>query len=128
MMHDDDTKPIMTARWWRDALGATGITFLRDTSYNQIDHGLISAFAERWHEETSSFHLPFGEMTVTLDDMSCLLHLPIDDMLLSHETISRDDAVEMMMMYLGSIAADDIDDVGVSPNIQSKLIGFGFVS
>jgi len=39
---------------------------------------------------------------VTLDDVSCLLHLPIDGMLLSHSTISRDEAVEWMVEQLGS--------------------------
>jgi len=58
-----------------------------------IDHGLICAFVERWHEDTSCFHLLFGEMTMTLDDVSCLLHLPIDGMLLSNASISRDEAV-----------------------------------
>ncbi|MCI17449.1 serine/threonine-protein phosphatase 7 long form-like protein, partial [Trifolium medium] len=33
-------------------------------------------FRERlWHEDTSSFHMPSEEITVTLDDVSCLLHL-----------------------------------------------------
>jgi len=39
---------------------------------------------------------------VTLDDVACLLHLPIDGMLLSHETITRDDAVDLMIKHLGS--------------------------
>jgi len=56
-----------------------------------------------WHEETSNFHLLFGEMTVTLDDVSSLLHLPIDGMLLPHESISRDEAVELMETYLGLV-------------------------
>ena len=29
----------------------------------------MSAFVERWHKETSSFHLPVGEVTITLDDV-----------------------------------------------------------
>jgi len=66
---------------------------------------------ERWHEETSSFHLPFGEMTVTLDDVACLLHLPIDGMLLSHGSISRDEAVELMETYLGSSMGDAFIEV-----------------
>ena len=66
---------------------------------------------ERWHEETSSFCLPFGEMTVTLDDVSCLLHLPIDGMLLSHETITRGDAVDSMVTHLGSDLGDALLEV-----------------
>jgi len=110
-MHDNDTGPIMNARWWRNALEAIGLSWLQDTSYSQIDHDLIFAFAKRWHEETSSFHLPFGEMTVTLDDVSCLLHLPIDGMLLPHEFISRDDAMDLMIRYLGSDPGDALEDV-----------------
>jgi len=41
------------------------------------DRGLLAAFVERWHREKSSFHLLIGEMTITLDDVSALLHLPI---------------------------------------------------
>jgi hypothetical protein len=96
---------------WRDRMQGTGLSWLQDTSYNLIDHSLICAFVERWHEETSSFHLSFGEMTVTLDDVSCLLHLPIDDMLLSHAFISRDDAVEWMVTYLGSDPGEALDEM-----------------
>ncbi|XP_017412955.1 protein MAINTENANCE OF MERISTEMS-like [Vigna angularis] len=39
--------------------------------------GLLLAFVERFHFETSSFHLSMGEIFVTLDDVSSLLHLPI---------------------------------------------------
>jgi len=48
---------------------------------------------------------------MTLDNVSCLLHHPIDVMLLSHESISWDDAVEMMMWYLGSTAGDALKEV-----------------
>jgi hypothetical protein len=58
-----------------------------------------------------SFHVLFGEMTVTLDDVSCLLHLPIDGMFLANESISRDDVVEMMIQYLGSNPGDAIEEV-----------------
>ena len=88
-MHDDDTIPIMNARWWEAKIQGTGLGWLQDTSYSLIDHGLICAYVERCHEENSSFHLLFGEMTVTLDDVSYLLHLPIDGMLLSHIVLSH---------------------------------------
>ncbi|KAJ3686230.1 hypothetical protein LUZ61_015394 [Rhynchospora tenuis] len=44
----------------------------------KIDRDLISALVERWRSETHTFHLPVGEMTVTLEDVSCLWGLPID--------------------------------------------------
>nr|XP_004506564.1 protein MAIN-LIKE 1-like [Cicer arietinum] len=49
---------------------------LRRCSLHMIDDNMISAFAERWHAQTSSFHLPFGEMTITLDDVRGLLSIP----------------------------------------------------
>ncbi|CAM0884917.1 unnamed protein product [Alopecurus aequalis] len=37
----------------------------------------INALVDRWRPETHSFHLPCGEMTVTLQDVSMILALPI---------------------------------------------------
>lgn len=61
------------ARWVQKA----GLRDLQFTPMKIVNHELLSAFVERWHPETSSFHLPFGEMTITLDDVSSLLHLPV---------------------------------------------------
>ncbi|KAM1113646.1 hypothetical protein ACFX2B_045745 [Malus domestica] len=43
-----------------------------------LDNSLISALVERWRRETNTFHLPLGEMTVTLEDVALILGLPID--------------------------------------------------
>jgi hypothetical protein len=37
----------------------------------------ITAMVDRWRLETHSFHLPCGEMTVTLEDMAMILGLSI---------------------------------------------------
>ncbi|XP_078151244.1 serine/threonine-protein phosphatase 7 long form homolog [Carex rostrata] len=45
--------------------------------HKKIDAALIHGLVERWRPETHTFHLPFGEMTFTLEDVSCLWGLPI---------------------------------------------------
>ncbi|RYR15191.1 hypothetical protein Ahy_B04g071919 isoform A [Arachis hypogaea] len=44
----------------------------------QLDEPLVSAFVERWHSETHTFHMPFGECTITLQDVAYQLGLPMD--------------------------------------------------
>jgi len=44
-------------------------------------------------------------MAATLDDVSCLLHLLIDGMLLSHESMTRVKAIKMMVEHLGLMRA-----------------------
>ena len=40
------------------------------------DRALLTALVDRWRPETHTFHLPCGEMTPTLQDVSFLLGLP----------------------------------------------------
>ncbi|CAI0448511.1 unnamed protein product, partial [Linum tenue] len=42
------------------------------------DASLITALVERWRPETSTFHLPFGEVTITLEEVVTLSCLAID--------------------------------------------------
>lgn len=49
---------------------------LVDLGFKLVDNGLICAFLEQLQPDTSSFHLPISEMTITLDDISQLLHVP----------------------------------------------------
>lgn len=32
---------------------------------------------KRWHYEMCSFHLPIDEVSITLEDVQCILHIPI---------------------------------------------------
>uniref|UniRef100_A0A453B733 Aminotransferase-like plant mobile domain-containing protein n=1 Tax=Aegilops tauschii subsp. strangulata TaxID=200361 RepID=A0A453B733_AEGTS len=41
-------------------------------------HGALTALIDRWRPETHSFHLPCGEMTVTLEDWSMITAMPIE--------------------------------------------------
>ncbi|XP_058776105.1 protein MAIN-LIKE 1-like [Vicia villosa] len=65
------------AQWFNDVVARSGLSRLCMTEYSTISHDMQGTFAERWHKETSSFHLTVGELTITLHDVACLLHLPI---------------------------------------------------
>ena len=39
----------------------------------EVDHVLITALVELWHPETHMFHLPHGEMGITLQDIEVML-------------------------------------------------------
>lgn len=82
------------------------------TGYSTTNHVILNAFVERWHSETSSFYIPLGEMFITLDDVSCLLHLLIRGRLLDHGRITKDEELEMMVDHLrdnSEEAKDELD-------------------
>ncbi|KAL5142916.1 Protein MAIN-LIKE 1 [Glycine soja] len=78
----------------------TGLSPLIACSIDTGDWGLLSTFVERWHRETSSFHLPVGELTITLDDVSSLLHLPVIGDFHAFEPLHVDVAVQMLVDLL----------------------------
>ncbi|KAJ1421598.1 Phosphatidylinositol-specific phospholipase C, X domain [Sesbania bispinosa] len=84
----------------RDIVVNSGLAPLIDCSHSLVDRGLLSAFAERWHRNTCSFHLSVGEMTITLDDVSSLLHLPVTGHLFSLRTVGKDEANMMLVSLL----------------------------
>ncbi|KAH1105376.1 hypothetical protein GYH30_038570 [Glycine max] len=55
---------------------------------------------EGWHKETSNFHLLVGEVTITLDDVTSLLHLSIISAFHDFDTFHVDEAVLMLMELL----------------------------
>ncbi|KAH1205825.1 Protein MAIN-LIKE 1 [Glycine max] len=78
----------------------TGLSPLIACSVDTGDRGLLSSFVERWHRETSSFHLPVGELTIMLDDVSLLLHLPVVGDLHAFQPLHVDDVVQMLVDLL----------------------------
>jgi hypothetical protein len=44
----------------------------------KINHTALIALVDRWRPETHSFHLPGGEMTITLQDIGMITALAID--------------------------------------------------
>ena len=81
-------------------VAATGLSPLIPCSVDTGDRRLISSFVERWHGETSSFHLPVGEVSITLYDVVSLLHLPIVGVFHTFQPLHVDEAVLMLVGLL----------------------------
>ncbi|KAH1193997.1 Protein MAIN-LIKE 1 [Glycine max] len=81
-------------------IAGIGLSPLIRCSVITTDPGLISAFVERWHRETSTFHLPVGELTITLDDVASLLHLPITSALHTFKPLVTSDAIRLLTELL----------------------------
>ena len=56
----------------------------------EIDHCLILALVERWRPETHTFHLPHGEISITLQDVEVIYELPIEGEVLVGPTVVVD--------------------------------------
>ncbi|XP_058734264.1 protein MAIN-LIKE 2-like [Vicia villosa] len=111
-----------------DLVRDSGLAALQHTSLLAIDPNLVSVFVERWHSETSSFHMLLGEMTITLDDVSCLLHLPVGGSFWIPHHVTDCDVVELVVDYLGvrrGDAASHVHDCrGAYYGIWIGIIGF----
>ncbi|XP_030957668.1 protein MAINTENANCE OF MERISTEMS-like [Quercus lobata] len=68
-----------------------------------IDHALITALVERWRPETHSFHLPHGEMTITLQDMEVIMGVPVDGLPLVESIPSTGSWRDVCRRLLGCI-------------------------
>lgn len=59
----------------QDKINHLGLRPLGGATYPYCNKVLVSTSVERWYPETISFHFPFGEMGITLDDVQQLLGL-----------------------------------------------------
>ena len=79
-----------------------GLAPLTSCSHRVASRPMLSAFCERWYPETTTFHLPFGEMTITLDDVASILHIPVTGSMISlSQPLRVDDANALLVELLG---------------------------
>ncbi|GAU51789.1 hypothetical protein TSUD_415750, partial [Trifolium subterraneum] len=120
-------KPETDKAWFWDRVEASGLRPLLKTNYNHVGSGLITAFTERWQPETGTFHLRIGEMTITLDDVSCLLHIPITGKMLNHAGTSctmeeGQDMCEELLNFSREDAQEEFDKMKGAHVSFAKLL------
>ena len=95
-----------------DIIKLVGLEGLFRASSKEIDHGLILTLVERWRPETYTFHLPHGEMSITLQDVEVISGLPIDG--------------EVLVRLIGkgdwSLLCEELLGFGVSVNDKKTLV------
>ena len=81
----------------------SGLASLTSCSHRVASRPMLSAFCERWQPETTTFHMPFGEMTITLDDVASILHIPVTGSMISFsQPLHVDDANALLVELLGT--------------------------
>ncbi|KAK5835597.1 hypothetical protein PVK06_011289 [Gossypium arboreum] len=56
----------------------------------KLDPTLVSALVKRWRPKTHTFHIPFGECTITLEDVQLKLELPMDGLVVTGSIVTTD--------------------------------------
>ena len=82
-------------------MASTKLSSLITCSLEKSDRGNLLAFAKMWHKETSSFHLPIEELTITLNDVASLLHFPITGVFHTFDAIDIEKCVVVVGSFKG---------------------------
>lgn len=108
-----------TVMAYMDWLGLAGLVMMQ---YPTTNNGFMNAFVERWHQETSSFHLPVREMTITPDDVSSLLHLPMTSKPIDHiPSVFERDSMKIPLMSLLGISTEEEAMVATTTSAKVRL-------
>ncbi|KAK9169608.1 hypothetical protein Syun_001748 [Stephania yunnanensis] len=107
----------------------SGLNTLIDCSYCKANKEVITAFVERWQVETNTFHLPFGEMSISLEDVSMLLKILVTSKVVAVENFarytdeSRSDAIKLVSKLLGVSIEDAEEEVNISKGLTIRNVG-----
>ncbi|XP_012838735.1 PREDICTED: serine/threonine-protein phosphatase 7 long form homolog [Erythranthe guttata] len=80
-----------------ELLEAFGLDSLEHFYMKNVDNGLMGAFIERWQPETNSFHMPWGEMTITLHDVAFILGLRVDGLAVYGDSVEERPMCELLL-------------------------------
>ncbi|KAI3884734.1 hypothetical protein MKW92_039504 [Papaver armeniacum] len=106
----------------------SGLYSLIQYGHDKIDRALINAFRERWYPETNTYHLPFGEMTVTIEDVERITRLDpkgeVVEGVFGAKTMTWDYTYDLIKRTLGKIKKElEIEKAfgGTAKKLERKL-------
>ncbi|XP_074342055.1 protein MAINTENANCE OF MERISTEMS-like [Apium graveolens] len=77
--------------------------FTNNCSVSQNDIRLITALVEMWRPETNTFHFPFGELTITLEDVYMIMGLHVKGRPVTHRELDAPKAYLQLIQDLPRI-------------------------
>ena len=75
-------------------------------------HSALTALIDRWRPETHNFHIPCGEMTVTLEDWGMITGLPLEGHALTRR-VERKNWHDRVVTLIGDCPAPQIRRTGL---------------
>ena len=74
---------------------------LIECTYRFANPTVVSAFLERCQPKTNTFHLLFGEMTITLYDVATILKIPVAGNPVSVPNLTGNEARDLLCRLFG---------------------------
>jgi len=105
------THPAAHFDWFCHPFIASSLLPLLYIGFSTLSSSMLTSLPEKWHAETSNFYLSIWEMIVTLDDVVCLLHIPIVGKMMPHEEMVPEElGVQLITRMLGIFYAHTIEE------------------
>ncbi|XP_012837641.1 PREDICTED: serine/threonine-protein phosphatase 7 long form homolog [Erythranthe guttata] len=101
-----------------ELLEASVLDSLEHFYMKNVAKELMQAFIERWQPETKSFHMTWGEMTITLHDVAFILELCVDGL----AVVYGDSVEERPMCELLLAKVFDLDLVEAHAKLDNSRI------
>ena len=113
-------------RYFQGYIDQSGLRELVHILHQKIN----PAFVERWKPKTNTFHIPYGEMSITLDDIDTLIGITGGRSVRQPPTV--DDPTALVLRTLGvtrRAAMDELEQVqGTSVRLERLRANFSLVT
>ena len=87
---------------FKEFISMSRLVPLVTASYCSVNKIIVSDFIKRWQPATNTFHMPFGEMTITLDDVTSIIGILVTEWTISYnERMVYQEAQALLIDALG---------------------------
>uniref|UniRef100_K3ZMP9 Aminotransferase-like plant mobile domain-containing protein n=1 Tax=Setaria italica TaxID=4555 RepID=K3ZMP9_SETIT len=87
-----------------------------------MDNAALTVLVDRWRSETHTFHLPFGEMTITLEDIAMVFGLRVDGRVMTRsiEPVGWRDRVHLLLGVRPEDPPENVKDSKTTEGVLAR--------